>query len=168
MQSLQNAKIQGASGHTGQGASRDVDVRNGDQPSQEEPAAAKAKEPRSSKSRNPVLSEPKTDVTDSTKDGPLRNQNTNKSNANPVLKGGIKANKQHVGYITFHLTILRHFRSTTKVTSSVTKTPTSSSSLMTKANCQAAEKLLFTMNQVQYHARRLKTSRNYTPTLLTG
>ena len=62
MHSLQNAKIQGASGCTGQGASRDVDVKDGDQPSQEEPSAAKAKEPKSSKSHNPVLSEPKTDV----------------------------------------------------------------------------------------------------------
>ena len=38
-------------------------------------------------------------------------------------------------------------------TSSVYKTPTSSTSLMTKANCQAAGKHQSTMNQVQYHAR---------------
>ena len=94
MQSLQSAKIQGASGHTGQGASRDVDIRNGDQPSQEEPAAAKAKEPKSSKSRNPVLSEPKTDVTDNTKDGPLRNQKASRSNAKdgPLRSQNVKSN----------------------------------------------------------------------------
>ena len=43
--------------------------------------------------------------------------------------------------------ILRHFRSTTKVTSSVTKTPTSYTSQMTKENCQAAGKHQSTMNQ---------------------
>ena len=40
-----------------------------------------------------------------------------------------------------------HFRSTTKVTSSVYKTPTSSTSQMTKANYQAAGKHQSTMNQ---------------------
>ena len=49
--------------------------------------------------------------------------------------------------------IPRHFRSTTKVTFSVYKTPTSSTSLMTKANCQAAGKHQSTMNQGQSHAR---------------
>ena len=43
---------------------------------------------------------------------------------NLVFKGNILANKHHVGSITCHLMILRHFISTTKVTSSVTKTPT--------------------------------------------
>ena len=61
--------------------------------------------------------------------------------------------------------ILRLFRSTTKVTSSVTRIQTSFTGPMTKANCQAAEMLPSTMNQVQYHARRLKTSKNYIPTL---
>ena len=49
--------------------------------------------------------------------------------------------------------ILRHFRSTTKVTSSVYKTPNSSTDPMTKANYQAAGKHQSTMNQGQYHAR---------------
>ena len=44
---------------------------------------------------------------------------------NSVLKGNILAKKHHIGNITCHLMILRHFRSTTKVTSSITKTPTS-------------------------------------------
>ena len=64
--------------------------------------------------------------------------------------------------------ILRHFRSTTKVISSVTRIQTSFTGPMTKANCQAAEILPSTMNQVQYHAKWLKTSRNYIPILLTG
>ena len=49
--------------------------------------------------------------------------------------------------------IPRHFRSTAKVTSSVYKTPTSSTSQMTKANCQAAGKHQSTMSQGQCHAR---------------
>ena len=56
-----------------------------------------------------------------------------------VLKGNILAKKHHIGNITCHLMIpchLRHFRSTTKVTSNVTKTPTSYTSQTTKENCQ--------------------------------
>ena len=49
--------------------------------------------------------------------------------------------------------ILRHFRSTTKVTSSVYKTPNSSTDPMTKANYQAAGKHQSTMNQGQCHTR---------------
>ena len=45
--------------------------------------------------------------------------------------------------------ILRLFRSTTKVTSSVTRIPIPFTGPMTKANCQAAEMLPSTMNQVQ-------------------
>ena len=61
--------------------------------------------------------------------------------------------KAHVGSITDHPMILRHFRSTTKVTSSVYKTPNSSTDPMTKANYQAAGKHQSTMNQGQCHAR---------------
>ena len=64
-----------------------------------------------------------------------------------VLKGNILAKKHHVGNITCHLMIPRHFRSIAKVTSSVTKTPTSYTSQMTKENCQAAGKHQSTMNQ---------------------
>ena len=53
-----------------------------------------------------------------------------------MLKGNILAKKHHIGNITCHLMIPRHFRSTTKVTSSVTKTPTSYTSQMTKENYQ--------------------------------
>ena len=66
---------------------------------------------------------------------------------NLVLKGNILARKHHIGNITCQLMILRHFRSTTKVTSSVTKTPISYTSQMTKENCQAAGKHQSTMNQ---------------------
>ena len=55
--------------------------------------------------------------------------------------------------ITDHQMILRHFRSTTKVTSNVYKTPNSSTDPMTKANYQAAGKHQSTMNQGQCHAR---------------
>ena len=71
---------------------------------------------------------------------------------NSVLKRAIKANKHHIGNITCHLMIPRHFRSTTKVTSSVTKILTSSTSPTTRENFQAAERLLSTMNQGQYLA----------------
>ena len=60
--------------------------------------------------------------------------------------------------------IPRHFRSPTKVTCSVYKTPTSSTSQMTKANYQAARKHQSTMNQGQCHARLWRIWRNYTPT----
>ena len=70
-----------------------------------------------------------------------------------VLKGNILAKKHHIGNITCDLMILKHFRSTTKVTSSVTKTPTSYTSQMTKENCQAAGKPQSSMNQGQCHAR---------------
>ena len=73
---------------------------------------------------------------------------------NSVLKGAIKANRHHIGNITCHLMIPRHFRSTTKVTSSVTNTLTSSTSPMTRGNYQAAERHQSTMNQVQYHTRQ--------------
>ena len=89
------------------------------------------------------------------KDGPFRKHTADSSNAKLGLKGNILAKKHHhVGNITCHLMILRHFRSTTKVTSSVTKTPTLYTSQMTKENCQAAGKYQSIMNQGQYHARQ--------------
>ena len=57
----------------------------------------------------------------------------------------------------------RHFRSTTKVTSSVYKTPTSYTSQMTKANCQAAGKHQSTMNQGQCHARPVEDLKKLYP-----
>ena len=59
-----------------------------------------------------------------------------------VLKGNILAKKHHVGIITCHLMIPRHFRSTTKVTSSVTKTPTSYTSQRKIARQQGSTNLL--------------------------
>ena len=84
-----------------------------------------------------------------------------------VLKWNIPVKRHHVGSIPCHLMIPRHFRSTAKVTSSVYKTPTSSTSQMTKENCQAAGKHQSTMNQGQCHARPWRILRNYTPTHLT-
>ena len=81
-----------------------------------------------------------------------------------LLKWNIPVKRHHVGSIISHLMIPRNFRSTTKVTSSVYKTPTSSTSQMTKANCQAAGKHQSTMNQEQCHARLWRIWRNYTPT----
>ena len=72
---------------------------------------------------------------------------------NTVLKCKIPVKRHHVEDITDHPMILRYFRSTTKVTSSVYKTPNSFTSPMTKANYQAAGKHQSTMNQGQCHAR---------------
>ena len=90
---------------------------------------------------------------DRVKDGPFR-KHTVVLMLNSVLKGAQKPNRHHVRSITYHLMILRHFRSTIKVTSSVTKTLTSFTSPTTRGNCQAAERHQSTMNEVQYHARQ--------------
>ena len=77
------------------------------------------------------------------------------SHSNDISKaeGTALLKRHHVGSITDHLMIPRHFRSTTKVTSNVYKTPNSFTSPTTKANCQAAGKHQSTMNQGQCHAR---------------
>ena len=146
---------------------RDVDVSDKEQHTQEEPSASSGKEPKTSKTGNSVLSGPNKNITDSAKDGPFRNAKASGSNVKLILKGANKANRHHVGNIMCHLMILRHFRSTTKVTSSVTKILTSSTSPMTRGNFQAAEKFRSTMNEGQCHAKWWKTSRNYTLTPLT-
>ena len=153
MHSFEDAKIQGAKRATGVRPGRDVDVSDGEQHSQEEPSVTTGKEPKTSKSGNLVHSGPNKNIMDSVKDGPFSNQTTDSSNAKSGPKMKHTSKKDHVGSITSHLMIPRHFRSTTKVTSSVYKTPTSSTSQMTKANCQAAGKHQSTMNQEQCHAR---------------
>ena len=60
---------------------RDVDVRDGEQHSQDEPSATTGKEPKTSKQGNSVHSGPNKKITDSVKDGPFSNQTGNKSNA---------------------------------------------------------------------------------------
>ena len=153
MHSFEDAKIQGGKRATGVRPGRDVDVSEGEQHSQEEPSATTGKEPKTSKWGNAVHSGPNKNITDSVKDGPFSNQTTDSSNAKSGPKMKLSSKRHHVGSITNHLMIPRHFRSTTKVTSSVYKTPTSSTSQMTKANCQAAGKHQSTMNQEQCHAR---------------
>ena len=131
-----------------------VDVNDREQHTQGEPSATKGKKPKTSKMGNSVLSRPNKKIADSVKDSPFRKHTTSSSNEKLVLKEAQKPNKHHVGSITCHLMIPRHFRSTTKVTSSITKTPTSSTSPMTRENCQAAEKHQSTMNQGQCRGRR--------------
>ena len=154
MHSFEDAKIQGGKKATGVRPGRDVDVSDGEQHSQEEPSATAGKELKTSKSGNSVHSGPNKNITDSVKDGPFSNQTTDSSYAKsgPKMKHTSKK-RHHIGSIISHLMIPRHFRSTTKVTSSAYKTPTSSTSQMTKANCQAAGKHQSTMNQEQCHAR---------------
>ena len=153
MYSFEDAKIQGGKRCIGPRSGGNVDVSDSEQHNPEEPSVTTGKEPKTSKIGNSVLSGPNKNITDSVKDGPFGKHTAGNSNANLVLKGNILANKHHVGNITCHLMILRHFRSTTKVTSSVTKTPTSYTSPMTKENCQRAGKHQSTMNQGQCHAR---------------
>ena len=100
---------------------------------------------------------------DSVKDGSFSNKTTDNSNAKSSPKMKHTSKRHHKGSITDYLMIPRHFRSTTKVTSSVYKTPTSSTSQTTKANCQAAGKHQSTMNQGQCHARPWRIWRKLYP-----
>ena len=152
MHSFEDAKIQGGKGAIKLRPGRDVDVSDGEQHSPEEPSVTRGKEPKTSKLGNSVLSGPNKKIMDSVKDDSFRKHTAGSSNT----KSGPKrkhTSKEAPGIITCHLMIPRHFRSTTKVTSSVTKTPTSYTSQMTKENCQAAGKHKSTMNQGQCHAR---------------
>ena len=145
---FEDTKIQGGERCIGPRTGGNEDVSDGEQHIQEEPSATTGKEPKTSKMDNLVLSGPNKNITDSVKE----NIQQVVLMQNSVLKGNILANKHHVGSITCHLMILRHFRST-KVTSSVTKTLTSYTSPTTMGNCQAAEKHRSTMNQGQCQAR---------------
>ena len=86
MHNFEDAKIQGGKKTTGVRPSRDVDVSDGEQHSQEEPSATNGKEPKTSKSGNSVHSGPNKNITDSVKDGPFSNQTAGSSNAKAVLK----------------------------------------------------------------------------------
>ena len=134
---FKDAKIQGGERRIGPRTGGDVDVND----TQEEPSATTGKEPKTSKTGNLVLSGPNKNITDSVKKMVLSgNIQQVGLMQNSVLKGVQKPNRHHIGSITCHLMIPRHFRSTTKVTSSVTKTPTSYTSPTTRGNCQAAER----------------------------
>ena len=153
MHSFEDAKLQARKKATGVRPGRDVDVSDGEQHSQDEASATTGKKLKTSKQGNSVHSGPNKKITDSVKDGPFSNQTGNKSNAKSGPKMKDTSKRHHVGSITDHLMIPRHFRSTTKVTSSVYKTPNLSTSPTTKANCQAAGKHQSTMNQGRCHAR---------------
>ena len=149
MHSFEDAKIQGGKRATGVRPGRDVDVSDGEQHSQEEPSATTRKEPKTSKLGNSVHSGPNKKITDSVKDGPFSNQTADSSNAKsgPKMKHTSKRAPRRKYYMPSNHT------KTAKVTSNVYKTPTSSTSQMTKENCQAAGKHQSTMNQGQCHAR---------------
>ena len=153
MHSFEDAKIQAGKKATGVRPGRDVDVCDREQHSQEEPSATTGKEPKTSKLGNSVHSGPNKSITDSVKDGPFSNQTTDSSisKSGPKMKHTSKKAPCRKYYKPSNDT--KTFRSTTKVTSSVYKTPTSSTSPTTKANCQAAGKHQSTMNQGQCHAR---------------
>ena len=157
MHSFQDAKIQGKNGRSQLKSGRDVDISNGEQCIQGEPSATSGKEPMTSKTGNSVLSGPNASITDSVKtvlsakvthsilnvkDGPKRG---NKSKNSPCRNYYMPSNDT------------KTFQINNKGQLSVYKTSTSSTSPMTRANCQAAGKPQSTMNQVQYHAGQLKT-----------
>ena len=153
MHSFEDAKIQGRKRCIEPRSGGDVDVCDEEQHSPEEPSVTTGKEPKTSKTGNSVLSGPNKKITDNVKDGLFRKHTAGSSNAKLGLKGNILAKKHHVGNITCHLMIQRHFRSTTKVTSSVYKTPTSYTSQTTKETCQTVGKHQSTMNQGQCNTR---------------
>ena len=81
MHSFEDAKLQARKKATAVRPGRDVDVRDGEQHSQDEPSATTGQEPKTSKQGNSVYSGPNKKITDSVKDGPFSNQTGNKSNA---------------------------------------------------------------------------------------
>ena len=85
---LEDAKIQGGKRATGVRPSRDVDVSDEEQHSQEEPSATTGKELKTSKLGNSVHSGPNKNITDSVKDSPFSNQTADSSNtkSSPKMK----------------------------------------------------------------------------------
>ena len=168
MHSFENTKIQGKMNGNGPKSGGGVDVSDKEQHSQEETSASKGKEPKTSRTGKAVLSGPNKNITDSTKDGPLRKGAATGSNVKlgPKMKQTSKKAPHRKYYRPSNDT--QTFQINNKGHLQCHQDPTSYTGPMTKANCQAAEKLPSTMNQVQYYARRLKTSRNYIPILSTG
>ena len=72
MHNFEDAKIQGKSSGKGPTSGGDVDVNDKEQHSQDETSASKGKEPKTSRTGNAILSGPNKNITDSTKDSPLR------------------------------------------------------------------------------------------------
>ena len=88
MHTFEDAKIQGKKRSSKLKTGGGVDVNDEEQHSQEEPSASTGKEPKTSKTSNSVLSGPNKNITDSTKDGPLRKGTVTGSNAklDPKMK----------------------------------------------------------------------------------
>ena len=88
MYTFEDTKIQGKKRSSGLKSGGGVDVNDEEQHSQEEPSATNGKELKTSKTGNSVLSGPNKNITDSTKDGPLRKGAATGSNAklSPKMK----------------------------------------------------------------------------------
>ena len=86
MHSFEDANKKAKKKATGVRPSRDVDVSDGEQHSQDEASATTGKEPKTSKQGNPVHSGPNKKITDRVKDGPFSNKTGNDSNAKHGLK----------------------------------------------------------------------------------
>ena len=109
--SFEDAKLQAGKKATGVRPGRDVDVSDGEQHSRDEPSATTGKEPKTSKQGNSVHSGPNKKITNNVKDGPFSNKSGNNSNAKSGPKMKDTSKRHHVGSITDHLMIQRHFRS---------------------------------------------------------
>ena len=81
MHSFEDAKLQARKKATGVRPGRDVDVRDREQHSQDEPSATNGKEPKTSKQGNSVHSGPNKKITDSVKDDPFSNTTGSNSDA---------------------------------------------------------------------------------------
>ena len=165
MHNFEDAKIQAGKRATGVRPGRDVDVsgRGAAQP-RGVICGQLEKEPKTSKSGNSVPSGPNKNITDSVKDGPFSNQTADNSNAKsgPKMKHASKKAPCRKYYKPSNDT--KTFQDQQqRSTSSVYKTPTSYTSQMTKANCQAAGKHQSTMNQGECHARPWRIWRKLYP-----
>ena len=154
MHSFEDAKLQAGKKATGVRPSRDVDVRDGEQHSQDEPSATTGKDLKTSKQGNSVHSGPNK-ITDSVKDGPFSNQTADSSNAKsgPKMKHTSKKAPRRKYYRPSNDTKTFQINNKGHLQCLVYKTPNSFTSPTTKANCQAAGKHQSTMNQGQCHAR---------------
>ena len=81
MHSFEDANKKAKKKATGVRTSRDVDVSDGEQHSQDEASATTGKEPKTAKQGNSVHSGPNKKITDRVKDGPFSNKTGNDSNA---------------------------------------------------------------------------------------
>ena len=77
MHTFEDAKIQGKKRSCGLKTGGGVDVNDKEQHSQEEPSVSTGKEPKTSRTGNTVLSGPNKNITDSTKDSPLKERYSN-------------------------------------------------------------------------------------------